>query len=104
MKRIFLPVLCLILTLASCQEELITPPEPMPEELVALELSMSTATLTKGLIKDTQLPNGSSVGITIKDTQGYYSGELYNNVVYTSRNDNGQQIWEAESPNDNLAI
>ena len=98
MKRIFLPVLCLILTLASCQEELITPPEPMPEELVALELSMSTATLTKGLIKDTQLPNGSSVGITIKDTQGYYSGELYNNVVYTSRNDNGQQVWEAQSP------
>ena len=91
-------MLCLILTLASCQEELITPPEPMPEELVALELSMSTATLTKGLIKDTQLPNGSSVGITIKDTQGYYSGELYNNVVYTSRNDNGQQVWEAQSP------
>ena len=98
MKRIFLPVLCLILTLASCQEELITPPEPMPEELVALELSMSTATLTKGLIKDTQLPNGSSVGITIKDTKGYYSGELYNNVAHTSRDDNGQQVWEAESP------
>ena len=98
MKRIFLPALCLILTLASCQEVLITPPEPIPEELVALELSMSTATLTKGLIKDTQLPNGSSVGITIKDTQGYYSGELYNNVVYTSRNDNGQQVWETEFP------
>ena len=63
MKRIFLPALCLILALVSCQEELITPPEPIPEELVALELSMSTATLTKGLIKDTQLPNGSSVGL-----------------------------------------
>ncbi len=98
MKRTFIPALCLILTLISCQKELITPPEPMPEELVALELSMSTATLTKGLVKDTHLPNGSSVGITIKDTQGYYSGELYNNVVYTSRNDNGQQVWEAESP------
>lgn len=98
MKRTFIPALCLILTLISCQRELITPPEPMPEELVALELSMSTATLTKELIKDTHLPNGSSVGITIKDTQGYYSGELYNNVVYTSRNDNGQQVWEAESP------
>ena len=98
MKRTFIPALCLILTLMSCQKELITPPEPMPEELVALELSMSTAALTKGLIKDTHLPNGSSVGITIKDTQGYYNGELYNNVVYTSRNDNGQQVWEAESP------
>ena len=98
MKRIFIPALCLILALVSCQEELLTPPEPMPEELVALELSMSTATLTKGLIKDTQLPNGSSVGITIKDTQGYYGGELYNNVVYTSRNDNGQQVWETEFP------
>ena len=98
MKRIFLPALCLMLTLLSCQEELITPPEPTSEELVPLELSMSTATLTKGLIKDTQLPNGSSVGITIKDTQGYYSGELYNNVMYTSRNDNGQQVWETDSP------
>lgn len=98
MKRTFIPALCLILTLISCQKELITPPEPMPDELVALELSMSTATLTKGLIKDTHLPNGSSVGITIKDTKGYYSGELYNNVVYTSRNDNGQQVWEAEAP------
>ena len=98
MKRIFIPALCLILALVSCQEEMITPPEPMLEELVALELSMSTATLTKGLIKDTQLPNGSSVGITIRDAYGYYSGELYNNVAYTSRNDNGQQVWEAESP------
>ena len=98
MKRIFLPALCLAMALASCQDEFITPPEPMPDELLPLELSMSTATLTKGLIKDAQLPNGSSVGITIRDTYGYYSGELYNNVVYTSRNDNGQQVWEAESP------
>ena len=77
MKRILLPAFCLILAITSCQEVLPTPTEPMPEELVPLELSMSTTTLTKGLIKDTQLPDGSSVGITIKDTYGYYSGELY---------------------------
>lgn len=98
MKRILLPALLALLTLSSCQEEVITPTGPIPEELAPLELSMCTATLTKGLIKDTWLPDGSSVGITIKDTYGYYSGELYNNIVYTSRNDNGQQVWEAESP------
>lgn len=98
MKRILLPAFCLILAITSCQEELPTPTEPMPEELVPLELSMSTATLTKGLIKDTQLPDGSSVGITIKDTYGYYSGELYNNVTYTAVDNNGQQVWETESP------
>ena len=98
MKRILLPAFCLILAFTSCQEELPTPTEPMPEELVPLELSMSTATLTKGLIKDTQLPDGSSVGITIKDTYGYYSGELYNNVTYTAVDNNGQQVWETESP------
>ena len=98
MKRILLPAFCLILAFTSCQEELPTPTEPMPEELVPLELSMSTATMTKGLIKDTQLPDGSSVGITIKDTYGYYSGELYNNVTYTAVDNNGQQVWETESP------
>ena len=98
MKRIILPALCLSLALTSCKEELLTSPEPIVDECEELVLSMSTATLTKGLIKDTQLPNGSSVGITIMDTYGYYSGELYNNVEYTSRDEDGQQIWEAESP------
>ena len=98
MKRIILSTLCLSLILTSCQEDLLSPPEPIVDECEELVLSMSTATLTKGLIKDTKLPNGSSVGITIKDTYGYYSGELYNNVEYTSRDEDGQQIWEAESP------
>ena len=98
MKRIILPAICLTLAFTSCQEELNVPPDPTPQALVPLEISTCTATLTKGLVKETQLPDGSSIGITIKDTYGYYSGELYNNVVYTSRNDNGQQVWEAEMP------
>ena len=68
MKRKILPTLCLSLALTSCKEELLTSPKPIVDECEELVLSMSTATLTKGLIKDTQLPNGSSVGITIKDT------------------------------------
>ena len=98
MKRIILSTLCLSLILTSCQEDLLSPQEPIADKCKALVLSMNTAALTKGLIKETRLPNESSVGITIKDTQGYYSGELYNNVRYTSRDDNGQQIWETESP------
>ena len=98
MKRILLPALLAILTLSSCQEEVITPTGPIQEELVPLELSMSTATLTKGLVKETQLPSSSSVGITIKDTYGYYSGELYNNIKYTSSGDGASQVWEAEMP------
>ena len=98
MKRIILSTLCLSLILTSCQEDLLSPQEPIADKCEALVLSMNTAALTKGLIKETRLPNESSVGITIRDTQGYYSGELYNNVRYTSRDDNGQQIWETESP------
>lgn len=98
MKRIILSALCLSLILTSCHEDLLSPQEPIADKCEALVLSMNTAALTKGLIKETRLPNESSVGITIKDTQGYYIGELYNNVRYTSRDDNGQQIWETESP------
>ena len=77
MKKIILPALLAIVSLSGCQEEVITP-EPMPaEQPVPLELSMTTATLTKGLIKDSKLPDGASVGITVKDSYGVYTGELY---------------------------
>ena len=75
MKRIILPAICLTLAFTSCQEELNVPPDPTPQALVPLEISTCTATLTKGLVKETQLPDGSSIGITIKDTYGYYSGD-----------------------------
>ena len=51
-------------------------PEPVLDTTEALELSMCTAELTKAMIKSTTLPNGSSVGITVRDDYGAYIGEL----------------------------
>ena len=74
-------------------------PEPTPSDpAVPLEISMSTAELTKGLIKDTRLPDGSSVGITIKDDYGVYTGELFTNVKYTAELESGNQVWSSDSP------
>ena len=98
MKRALLPAVLATITLCGCQEEIITP-EPTPSDsAVPLELSMSTAELTKGLIKDTRLPDGSSVGITIKDDYGIYTGELFTNVKYTAKEESGIQVWSSDSP------
>ena len=98
MKKIILPALLAIVSLSGCQEEVITP-EPIPAELpVPLELSMTPATLTKGLIKDAKLPDGASVGITVKDSYGVYTGELFTNIKYTSKTESGKQVWSSDSP------
>ena len=98
MKRKLLPAVLAIIALCGCQEKIITP-EPIPSDpAVPLEISMSTAELTKGLIKDTKLPDGSSVGITIKDDYGVYTGELFTNVKYTAEMESGNQIWSSDSP------
>lgn len=87
-----------MIALYGCQEEIMTP-EPIPSDpAVPLELSMSTAELTKGLIKDTRLPDGSSVGITIQDDYGVYTGELFTNVKYTAQQESGNQVWSSDSP------
>jgi hypothetical protein len=98
MKRKILPAVLAFISLYSCQEEIMTP-KPIPSDpAVPLEISMSTAELTKGLIKDTRLPDGSSVGITIKDDYGVYTGELFNNVKYTAEQESGNQVWSSDSP------
>ena len=98
MKRKLLPAVLAIIALCGCQEKIITP-EPIPSDpAVPLEISMSTAELTKGLIKDTKLPDGSSVGITIKDDYGVYTGELFTNVKYTAELESGNQVWSSDSP------
>ena len=97
-QRKLLPAVLAMITLCGCQEEIITP-EPIPSDpAVPLEISMSTAELTKGLIKDTKLPDGSSVGITIKDDYGVYTGELFTNVKYTAEMESGNQVWSSDSP------
>ena len=98
MKRKLLPAVLAMITLYGCQEEIITL-EPIPSDpTVPLELSMSTTELTKALVKDTRLPDGSSVGITIKDDYGVYTGELFTNVKYTAQQESGNQVWSSDSP------
>ena len=87
-----------MIALYGCQEEILTP-EPIPSDpAVPLEISMSTAELTKALVKETKLPDGSSVGITIKDDYGVYTGELFTNVKYTAQLESGNQVWSSDSP------
>ena len=99
MKRLYVNILSFTALLCSCSPaEVLLPEEHQAEQPVALELSMSTAELTKGLIKETRLPDGSSVGITIKDDYGVYTGELFTNVKYTAQQESGNQVWSSESP------
>ena len=99
MKRLYVNILSFTALLCSCSPaEVLLPEEPQAEQPVALELSMSTAELTKALIKDTKLPDRSSVGITIKDDYGVYTGELFSNVKYTAKQESGNQVWSSDSP------
>lgn len=98
MKRTLLPAVIGIITFCSCNEEIIVPDAEPAETTAALELSMTTATLTRGLIKDTQLPDGASVGITVKDNYGIYTGELFTNIKYTAQRESGNQTWITDSP------
>lgn len=98
MKSTFLPAVIGIITFCSCNEEIIVPDAEPAETTAALELSMTTATLTRGLIKDTQLPDGASVGITVKDDYGIYTGELFTNIKYTAQRESGNQVWISDSP------
>ena len=99
MKRLYVNILAFTALLCSCSPaEVLLPEEPQAEQPVALELSMSTAELTKALVKDTRLPDGSSVGITIKDDYGVYTGELFTNVKYTAQQESGNQVWSSDSP------
>ena len=99
MKRLYVNILSFTALLCSCSPaEVLLQEEPQAEQPVALELSMTTATLTRGLIKDTQLPDGASVGITVKDDYGIYTGELFTNIKYTAQRESGNQIWVTDSP------
>ena len=99
MKRLYINILSFTALLCSCSPaEVLLPQEPQAEQPVALELSMSTAELTKALVKDTRLPDGSSVGITIKDDYGVYTGELFTNVKYTAQQESENQVWSSDSP------
>ena len=98
MKKIILPAMLAIIAIYGCQEEVITPESIPTDPMVPLEVSMNTETLTKGLIKEARLPDGASVGITVKDSYGVYTGELFTNVKYTAQSESGSQVWVSDSP------
>ena len=77
-----------------------TPVEPgtNEDELLPLELNFGTSAMTKALVEDTVLPTGSSVGITIRDDYGRYTGDDYTNIRYSSTLSAGVQVWETTSP------
>ena len=96
MKAAFLLFLVAALCSCSIKESIISP--PVQEAPAPLVLKMNTAAPTKALIKDSRLPDPSIVGITVRDPYGAYTGGDYTNVKYTSRDDNGAQVWESDSP------
>ena len=77
-----------------------TPVEPgtNEDELLPLVLNFGTSAMTKALVEDTVLPTGSSVGITIRDDYGRYTGDDYTNIRYSSALSAGVQVWETTSP------
>lgn len=96
MKAAFLLFLAAALCSCSIKENIITP--PVQEAPAPLVLKINTAAPTKALIKDSHLPDPSIVGITVRDPYGAYTGVDYTNVKYTSRDENGAQVWESDSP------
>ncbi len=84
--------------ISSCNHKELIIPGPEVETTVPLELTMSTGIETKGLVMGTRLPDPSSVGITVRDPYGAYTGSSYTNVQYTSHDESGKQVWESDSP------
>ena len=91
-------ILSAVAIISSCDHKELIMPSPDQEEMVPMELTMSTGIPTKALVKGTRLPDPSSVGITVRDSYGAYTGEAYTNVQYTSRDESGKQVWESDSP------
>ena len=86
-------------TICSCfQDDVIIPIVDENDNYLPLELQMNTESITKAIIKEKQLPSGSSVGLTVTDPYGVYTGEGYANVQYTASGSGTAQIWNCSSP------
>ena len=97
MKRI-LSFLAVAAALCCCTKPESILPVVEEEPMAPLELTLSTQAVTKTLIKESRLPDPSSVGITVRDSYGAYAGEEYTNIKYTSKDASGAQAWECDSP------
>ena len=96
MKRI-LSFLAVAAALCCCTKPESILPVIEEEPMAPLELKLATQAVTKAMIKESRLPDPSSVGITVRDSYGAYAGEEYTNIKYTSKDASGAQVWECDS-------
>ena len=89
----------LISLLAACQERLPEPDSPViGEEGVPLELEViaNPASVTRGPIYDTFLPEGARIGVAIVENGlDTYDGKNLMNIPYEAKTKDGEQVWEA---------
>ena len=85
--------------LAACQERLPEPDSPViGEEGVPLELEViaNPASVTRGPIYDTSLPEGARIGVAIVENGlDTYDGKNLMNIPYEAKTKDGAQVWEA---------
>ena len=85
--------------LAACQERLPEPDSPViDKEGVPLELEViaNPASVTRGPIYDTSLPEGSRIGVAIVENGlDTYDGKNLMNIPYEAKTMDGAQVWEA---------
>ena len=85
--------------LAACQERLPEPDSPViDEEGVPLELEViaNPASVTRGPIYETSLPEGSRIGVAIVENGlDTYDGKNLMNIPYEAKTKDGVQLWEA---------
>ena len=95
MKKIIFSAACLAMALASCNR--IETPEN-EYQAMSLGINVTTAAETKGLVRGTKLPDGSSVGIFVTDKSGVtYDGQTFTNVKYTASGSESSQTWSSET-------
>ena len=95
MKKIIISAACLAIALASCNQI-----ETLENEYQAMSLgiNVTTAVETKGLVRGTKLPDGSSIGIFVTDKSGVtYDGQTFENVKYTASGSESSQTWSSET-------
>ena len=84
--------------LAACQERL---PEPITlddQDSAPLELEViaNPASVTRGPIYDTVLPEGARIGLAIVENNlDTYNGKSIMNIPYEAKTKDGSQVWEA---------
>lgn len=94
-SRIFPFLLCFIVGITACSDEL---EHIVRQERTALDLNVGIIeTSGRSVVEGKVLPEGSSIGITIVDKSGTsYDGQQQNNVRFTASKEGAEQVWNPE--------